>query len=102
MQDLYRRYGITTGGSVKQVVHGQLAQTVNLTPQLLQSIRLLQLSAPQLEMELLQALERTPMLEHDDSDEAGEADAVAGEAQSDDAALEAGAWDELPEPSRAT
>ncbi|MGY0620387.1 RNA polymerase factor sigma-54 [Lysobacter sp. A378] len=83
---------------MKQTVHGQLTQTVNLTPQLLQSIRLLQLSAPQLEMELLQALELNPMLEHDDADEIGETDASVQEADGDDATLDAGAWDELPEP----
>ena len=50
---------------MKQIARAQLAQTVNLTPQLLQSIRLLQLTAPQLEQELLQSLERNPMLEQD-------------------------------------
>ncbi len=83
---------------MKTTIRTQLTQTVNLTPQLLQSIRLLQLTAPQLEMELLQALELNPMLEHDESDEAGETDATAEQTEGDDAALEAAAWDELPEP----
>lgn len=39
-----------------------MVQGVNLTPQLLQSIRLLQLTAPQLEQELRQTLELNPML----------------------------------------
>lgn len=84
---------------MKQTARAQLAQSINLTPQLLQSIRLLQLTAPQLEQELLQALTLNPMLEHDESDEAGETDIDMDDgAQVDDAALEAAAWDELPEP----
>ncbi|QOY63339.1 RNA polymerase factor sigma-54 [Lysobacter sp. H21R4] len=83
---------------MKQAARAQLAQSINLTPQLLQSIRLLQLTSPQLEQELLQALALNPMLEQDEGDEAGETDIDAGECQSDDAALEAAAWDELPEP----
>lgn len=84
---------------MKHTVRAQLAQTVNLTPQLLQSIRLLQLTAPQLEMELRQALERNPMLEPDDADEPGEtdADAVGDELALEAATLEAAAFDELPD-----
>ncbi|KGM57360.1 RNA polymerase sigma54 factor [Lysobacter arseniciresistens ZS79] len=80
---------------MKTSVRAQLTQGVNLTPQLLQSIRLLQLTAPQLELELRQALDRNPMLEPVDDDEAGEADAVD---TATDAELEAAAWDELPDP----
>ena len=69
-----------------------MVQGVNLTPQLLQSIRLLQLTAPQLEQELRQALERNPLLEQDEEADEAEADAP-------EAALEAAAWDELPEPA---
>ena len=71
-----------------------MAQGVNLTPQLLQSIRLLQLTAPQLEQELRQALDLNPMLEQEDPAE--EADG-ADDAQA--ATLEAASWDELPEPA---
>lgn len=71
-----------------------MAQGVNLTPQLLQSIRLLQLTAPQLEQELRQALERNPLLEQEESD-----DEAADDTAADAAGLEAGAWDELPEPA---
>jgi RNA polymerase sigma-54 factor len=81
---------------VKTSVRTQLAQSVNLTPQLLQSIRLLQLTAPQLEMELRQALERNPMLEPDEPDEVDETDTGAADTEAD---LEAAAWDELPEPA---
>ncbi len=86
------------GEAVKQVARAQLAQSINLTPQLLQSIRLLQLTAPQLEQELLQALALNPMLEHDEGDEAGETDIDLQDPDSDDMAMEAAAWDELPEP----
>lgn len=84
---------------MKATVRTQLSQSLNLTPQLLQSIRLLQLTAPQLEMELRQALDRNPMLELDEGDEIGETDAEGHEAASDEPLLEAAAWDELPEPA---
>ncbi|MGN6512738.1 MAG: RNA polymerase factor sigma-54 [Lysobacteraceae bacterium] len=78
---------------MKTGLRPQLGQTLNLTPQLLQTIRLLQLTTPQLEQELRQALERNPLLEQEDAEE----EAVEG----DDAgatALDTAAWDELPEP----
>jgi RNA polymerase sigma-54 factor len=84
---------------MKATVRTQMSQSLNLTPQLLQSIRLLQLTAPQLEMELRQALDRNPMLELDEGDEAGETEAEGHEAASEEAAFEAAAWDELPEPA---
>jgi RNA polymerase sigma-54 factor len=83
---------------MKASVRAQMSQSLNLTPQLLQSIRLLQLTAPQLEMELRQALDRNPMLELDEGDEAGETDAEPADAASDEATCEAAAWDELPDP----
>lgn len=84
---------------MKATVRAQMSQSLNLTPQLLQSIRLLQLTAPQLEMELRQALDRNPMLELDEGDEAGEIDADGHDAALDEAAMDAAAWDELPEPA---
>jgi RNA polymerase sigma-54 factor len=80
---------------MKNTMRAQLAQTVNLTPQLLQAIRLLQLTAPQLELEMLQALERNPLLETEE-DEPGEADLADEPGRAE---LEAAAWDELPEPA---
>ena len=80
---------------MKTSVRASLSQGVNLTPQLLQSIRLLQLTAPQLEQELRQALERNPLLEQD---EPGDDELDAGVEGDNDAALcEAAAWDELPD-----
>lgn len=84
---------------MKATVRAQMSQSLNLTPQLLQSIRLLQLTAPQLEMELRQALDRNPMLELDEGDEAGETEADGHDAAAEEAACEAAAWDELPEPA---
>ena len=78
---------------MKTGLRPQLGQTLNLTPQLLQTIRLLQLTAPQLEMELRQALERNPLLEQEDAEE----EAVEGDSAGAPA-LETAAWDELPEP----
>lgn len=69
-----------------------MGQSLTLTPQLLQSIRLLQVTSLQLEQELQQVLERNPLLEQVADDE----DATVTEG--DAAALEAAAWDELPEP----
>lgn len=82
---------------VKTTLRPQLGQTLNLTPQLLQSIRLLQLTAQQLELELLQALEQNPMLERDEGDELGEADIDPLDAAPADSAVETASWDELPE-----
>lgn len=70
-----------------------MGQSLTLTPQLLQSIRLLQVTSLQLEQELQQILERNPLLEQVADDE----DAAAA-TEGDAAALEAAAWDELPEP----
>lgn len=77
---------------MKATVRANMAQGVNLTPQLLQSIRLLQLTAPQLEQELQQTLERNPLLEHDETPD--EAESVE---DAERAAMEAAAWDELPD-----
>ncbi|RPE80868.1 RNA polymerase factor sigma-54 [Vulcaniibacterium tengchongense] len=79
---------------MKATLRPQLGQSIQLTPQLLQSIRLLQLTAPQLEQELRQALERNPLLEQDE-----EPEEPAAEADPDAAARDAAAWDELPEPA---
>lgn len=84
---------------MKTSVRAQLSQGLNLTPQLLQSIRLLQLTAPQLEQELRQALDRNPLLEHDEDDEAGETGIDARQAEPDTAPVEAAAFDELPDPA---
>lgn len=78
---------------MKHALRPQLGQTVHLTPQLLQTIRLLQLTAPQLEQELRQALERNPLLEQEASE--AEADDDSGPESAD---LENASWDELPEP----
>lgn len=81
-------------GEMKGNMRAGMVQGVNLTPQLLQSIRLLQLTAPQLEQELRQALERNPMLEQADI-----ADDVETDEAEDAAPLEVAAWDELPDPA---
>lgn len=70
----------------------KMGQQMALTPQLLQSIRLLQVTALQLEQELQQTLERNPLLEQEE-DEDGPAPS-----ETDTGALETAAWDELPEP----
>jgi len=78
---------------MKPTLSAQLGQQLHLTPQLLQSIRLLQLDGLQLEMEIRRALENNPLLELDEG--AAEADSEA----TADAGLEMAAFDELPESS---
>lgn len=77
---------------MKGTLRASMAQGVNLTPQLLQSIRLLQLTSQQLEQELAQTLDRNPLLETEDAESEVESIEDAEAAQ-----LEAAAWDELPE-----
>ena len=65
---------------MKHTLRPQQAQTVHLTPQLLQTIRLLQLTAPQLEQELRLALERNPLLEQEAPEiESADDDAAAAD-----------------------
>ncbi|MFT4246810.1 MAG: RNA polymerase factor sigma-54 [Pseudomonas sp.] len=79
---------------MKPTISTQLGQQLHLTPQLLQSIRLLQLDGMQLELEIRQALENNPLLELEESQ-----DEVAAHRDDDAAALEVAAFDELPESS---
>ena len=75
----------------------QLGQQLHLTPQLLQSIRLLQLDGLQLEMEVRRALDLNPLLEVEeahDAEQNGEIDVLPPQ---DVATLETAAFDELPE-----
>ncbi|WP_045729014.1 RNA polymerase factor sigma-54 [Xanthomonas sp. GPE 39] len=78
---------------MKPIVSAQLGQQLHLTPQLLQSIRLLQLDGLQLEMEIRRALENNPLLELE------EPEAVAEPETTVEAALQTAAFDELPESS---
>lgn len=85
---------------MKAQIRPQLGQALNLTPQLLQSIRLLQLTAVQLEMEVLSALELNPMLERDEPEDSTDPDAdEAPPRDTDQAALETADWDSLRDPS---
>ncbi|WP_368565470.1 RNA polymerase factor sigma-54 [Pseudoxanthomonas sp. UTMC 1351] len=73
----------------------QLGQQLHLTPQLLQSIRLLQLDGLQLEMEIRRALELNPLLELEE-EQSAESPTLAADS-TDTAAVETAAFDELPE-----
>ena len=68
----------------------QLGQQLHMTPQLLQSIRLLQLDGLQLELEIRRVLEQNPLLELDEEPVASPVPERA------DAATEVAAFDELP------
>ncbi len=77
---------------MKASLSTQLGQQLHLTPQLLQSIRLLQLDGLQLELEIRRALETNPLLELEEQE--------AEEAPRQDAdASDVAAFDELPESS---
>ncbi|MGH8444556.1 MAG: RNA polymerase factor sigma-54, partial [Solimonas sp.] len=68
----------------KMNIQARVSQQIAMTPQLLQSIRLLQLSTLELEQELRQALAQNVMLEGEDDEMdnvAAEPDADAGERQ---------------------
>ncbi|MGY0633004.1 RNA polymerase factor sigma-54 [Luteimonas sp. A478] len=71
----------------------QLGQQLNLTPQLLQSIRLLQFNGLQLEQEVQRTLEHNPLLELEEDTDSAPVD------DQPDPQLEAAAFDELPEPA---
>ncbi len=69
----------TSGCNVKQTLQLRLSQHLALTPQLQQSIRLLQLSSLELNQEIEQALQDNPLLEREEPVEMG-AFAGAGDA----------------------
>ena len=85
---------------MKAIQSAQLGQQLNLTPQLLQSIRLLQLNAQQLQLEVTRALELNPMLELEEEVQAEAVVPASGDvAPAEAAAVETAAFDELPESS---
>lgn len=69
---------------MKQSIQLRLGQSLTMTPQLQQAIRLLQLSSLELSAEVQEALESNPMLEVDDADGVGE-NGPAGKADSNEA-----------------
>lgn len=77
---------------MKPTLSTQLGQQLHLTPQLLQSIRLLQLDGMQLELEVRRVMETNPLLE---LEELAEEDAEP--TISPDPSLDIAAFDELPE-----
>ncbi|RBH27462.1 RNA polymerase sigma-54 factor, partial [Xanthomonas oryzae pv. oryzae] len=77
---------------MKTTISAQLGQQLHLTPQLLQSIRLLQLDGMQLELEIRRALETNPLLELEELADNGDEATT-----NDDGASDIAAFDELPE-----
>ncbi|WP_312315735.1 RNA polymerase factor sigma-54 [Stenotrophomonas sp.] len=77
---------------MKPTLSTQLGQQLHLTPQLLQSIRLLQLDGLQLELEIRRALETNPLLELEEAPEQDAAPTTVDGTQ-----VEVAAFDELPE-----
>jgi RNA polymerase sigma-54 factor len=77
---------------MKPMMSTQLGQQLHLTPQLLQSIRLLQLDGMQLELEIRRALETNPLLELEEAPEQ-----AATETSDAGTTVEVAAFDELPE-----
>lgn len=82
---------------MKHSLQLKLGQHLTLTPQLQQSIRLLQLSTLELNQELEQMLQDNPLLEREDEDEAGYA-AAEGAAHTAEAESQS---TETPQPERA-
>jgi RNA polymerase sigma-54 factor len=86
---------------LKSSLNLQLGQTLTMTPQLQQAIRLLQLSTLELQLEVQQALESNPMLELAEDSPAGEetpAEAkedTAPEQDSMEPAADEDGWDDL-------
>src|SRR5215470_10233607 len=64
-----RRRAVALHRSVKQTLQLKLSQHLTLTPQLQQSIRLLQLSTMELNQELERFLAENPLLERDEGDD---------------------------------
>jgi len=77
---------------MKTTMNAQLGQQLQLTPQLLQSIRLLQLNGLQLEQEIQRALDNNPLLEIEE-----DTTSIAADAAAQDPALDTAAFDELPD-----
>lgn len=73
---------------MKAQLQASLGQHLVMTPQLRQAIRLLQLSAVELEAEMISAVESNPLLEWDEDD--GGPDGAAAEAADDGQPLDAG------------
>lgn len=84
---------------MKPALQLRLGQSLALTPQLQQAIRLLQLSRPELELELNAALEANPLLEHEEAGEGeeGEERAEAPAESADEAGSEDAFDDTLPD-----
>ena len=61
---------------MKQSLNLKLAQQLTLTPQLKQSLRLLQLSSLDLENEVQQALDSNPLLERSENEKAADKDKI--------------------------
>jgi RNA polymerase sigma-54 factor len=69
------------GDSMKTALHATMNQQIGMTPQLLQSIRLLHLTAMEVEQEVNRALEENPLLERVEADSDVADDTIAAEAQ---------------------
>ncbi len=73
---------------MKAALHAQMNQQIGMTPQLLQSIRLLHLTAMEVELEVNRALDENPLLERVDVETDATNDSVAADAQASDEAIE--------------
>src|ERR1700761_8186010 len=69
------------GDSMKTALHATMNQQIGMTPQLLQSIRLLHLTAMEVEQEVNRALDENPLLERVDAEPDEADDTIAAEAQ---------------------
>ncbi|MEY3042347.1 MAG: polymerase sigma-54 factor [Pseudomonadota bacterium] len=69
---------------MKQALQLKLGQSLTMTPQLQQAIRLLQLSSLEMQQEIQEALDSNPMLELEEEGDGGEHEAPAAQEEGDD------------------
>ena len=83
-------------GEMKQSLQLKMGQTLALTPQLQQAIKLLQLSTLDLQQAIEETLESNPLLEREEEQDSIPSSADDAETQSSEASTDAEIADELP------
>ena len=87
---------------MKQTLSARLGQRLAMTPQMRQSVKLMQLSTPELQQAVLDAVERNPLLELAEDDATEDDDAPAAAAVPDEMPRELAvdvSWDDVHPPS---
>ena len=82
---------------MKQALSLKTSQSMTMTPQLQQAIRLLQLSSAELELEIQAQLDANPMLEVDENDSSGDADLEQDSSSSTEESIDLDASQDMPD-----